>query len=258
MTKSAHFIPVKVSYLVEDYAKLYLREIIRLHGVPLSIISDHGSQFTSQCWKSFQNGLGTGVKLSTTFQTQTDGQTEHTIQTLEYMMRARVIDFKGWFEVGEVALIGTKLVHEAMEKVQLIRKRCKTTQSWQKSYIDVRRRDLEFDVNDWVYLKILPFKGVIKFGKKGKLIPHYMGPYQILRCAERRPVVRLTGCSRVRQVVTQKGFSPLATDQRPWMAKQLVKPQMDREVVRDGGTVEPIRQSFFTTHYTGHGTLDGP
>ncbi|WMV38064.1 hypothetical protein MTR67_031449 [Solanum verrucosum] len=59
----------------------------------------------------------------------------------------------GWFEVGEVALIGTKLVHEAMEKVLLIRERLRTSQSRQKSYADVRRRDLEFDVHDWVYLR---------------------------------------------------------------------------------------------------------
>ena len=64
MTKLAHFIPIKVSYLVEDYAKLYLREMVKLHGVPLSIISDRGTQFTSQFWKSFQKGLGTRVKLS--------------------------------------------------------------------------------------------------------------------------------------------------------------------------------------------------
>ncbi|WMV08643.1 hypothetical protein MTR67_002028 [Solanum verrucosum] len=87
----------------------------------------------------------------------------------------------GWFEVGEVALIGPELVHEAMEKVRLIRERLKTTQSQRKSYADVRRKDLEFEVNDWVYLKISPMKGVMRFGKKWKLSPHYVGPYQILR-----------------------------------------------------------------------------
>ncbi|WMV13915.1 hypothetical protein MTR67_007300 [Solanum verrucosum] len=99
MTKSAHFIPVKVSYSAEDYAKLYLREMVRLHGVPLSIISDRGTQFTSQFWKSFQKGLGTRVKHSTTFHPKIDGQVEHTIQTLEDMMRECVIDFKGNWDV---------------------------------------------------------------------------------------------------------------------------------------------------------------
>uniref|UniRef100_M0ZUK4 Retrotransposon protein n=1 Tax=Solanum tuberosum TaxID=4113 RepID=M0ZUK4_SOLTU len=79
MTKSAHFLPIKISYLAEDYAKLYLREMVRLHGVPLSIISDRGTQFTSQFWKSFQKELGTKVKLSTNFHPQTDGKGESTI-----------------------------------------------------------------------------------------------------------------------------------------------------------------------------------
>ena len=84
-------------------------------------------------------------------------------------------------EVGEVALI--TLVHEAMKKVRLIRQRVKTTQSRQKSYANVRRRDLEFDVLDWVYLKISPIKGVMRFSKKGNLSPCYVSPYQIFRHA---------------------------------------------------------------------------
>ncbi|WMV38349.1 hypothetical protein MTR67_031734 [Solanum verrucosum] len=78
-----------------DYAKLYLRQMVRFHGVRLSIISDRGTQFTSQFWKSFQKGFGTCVKLSTTFHPQTDGQAERTIQTLQDMLRACAIDFKG-------------------------------------------------------------------------------------------------------------------------------------------------------------------
>jgi len=73
---------------------MYLNELVKLHGVPLSIISDRGTQFTSQFWKSFQKGLGTKVKLSTTFHPKTDGQVERTIQTLKDMLRACVIDFK--------------------------------------------------------------------------------------------------------------------------------------------------------------------
>ncbi|KAH0675957.1 hypothetical protein KY285_023758 [Solanum tuberosum] len=150
MMKSAHFITFKVSYSTEDYAKLYLREM----------------------------GLGTRVKLNTTFHLQIDGQEERTIQTLEDRLRDCVIDLK----VGEVGLISPELVHEAMEKVQLIREKLKKTQSQKKSYADVRRRDLEFHVDDWVYLKISPIKGVMRFGKKGKLSPLYVGPYHILMC----------------------------------------------------------------------------
>ena len=85
----------------------------------------------------------------------------------------------GWFEVGEVGLIGPDLVHQALEKVKAIQERLKTAQSRQKSYTDVRRRALEFEVHDWVYLKVSPMKGVMRFGKKGKLSPRYIGPYQI-------------------------------------------------------------------------------
>ena len=95
LTKSAHFLPVKTTYTVEEYSKLYVKEIVRLHGVPTSIISDRGTQFTANFWKSFQRGLGTQVNLSTAFHPQTDGQAERTIQTLEDMLRACVIDFKG-------------------------------------------------------------------------------------------------------------------------------------------------------------------
>ena len=67
MTKSAHFLPVHTFYSVEDYAKNYIRELVRLHGVPLSIISNRGTQFTSHFWKAFQKGLGTQVHLNTVF-----------------------------------------------------------------------------------------------------------------------------------------------------------------------------------------------
>ncbi|KAF3671894.1 hypothetical protein FXO37_07780 [Capsicum annuum] len=87
-------LPVRTSYFTEDYAKLYIRELVRLHGVPLSIISDRGTQFTSHFWKAFQKGLGTQVHLSTAFYPQTDDQAERTIQTLEDMLRECAIDFK--------------------------------------------------------------------------------------------------------------------------------------------------------------------
>ena len=95
LTKSAHFLPVRTTYSAKDYARLYVREIVRLQGVPTSIISYRGAQFTSNFWRSFQKGLGTQVNLSTTFHPHTDGQAEHTIQTLEDMLRACIIDFKG-------------------------------------------------------------------------------------------------------------------------------------------------------------------
>ncbi|WMV32620.1 hypothetical protein MTR67_026005 [Solanum verrucosum] len=74
---------------------------------------------------------------------------------------------------------GPDLVDQAMEKMRVIQERLKTMHSHQKSYTDDRRRDLEFEVDDWVYLKVSPMKGVMRFGKKGKLSPRYIGPYRI-------------------------------------------------------------------------------
>ena len=98
LTKSAHFLPVRTTYSAEDYARLYVREIVRLHGVPTSIISDRGAQFAANFWRSFQKGLGKQVNLRTAFHPQTDGQTERVNQVLEHMLRACVMDFKGCWE----------------------------------------------------------------------------------------------------------------------------------------------------------------
>ncbi|KAL5546737.1 hypothetical protein UlMin_006424 [Ulmus minor] len=95
LTKSAHFLPIKITYSLEQLANLYVKEIVRLHGVPMSIISDRDSRFTSAFWRSVQRAMGTRIKFSTAFHPQTDGQTERTIQTLEDMLRACVMDFKG-------------------------------------------------------------------------------------------------------------------------------------------------------------------
>ncbi|XP_069152101.1 uncharacterized protein [Solanum lycopersicum] len=89
---------VQMTYNSEKLAKIYIREIVRLHGVPISIISNRGTQFTSQFWQSMQKDLGTRVDLSTTFHPQTDGQSERTIQVLEDMLRACVIDFGGHWD----------------------------------------------------------------------------------------------------------------------------------------------------------------
>ncbi|WMV29832.1 hypothetical protein MTR67_023217 [Solanum verrucosum] len=134
--------------------------------------ADRGPQFTSHFWKSFLKGLGTQVNLSTIFHLQMDGQAL-------YGRRCRSL--VGWFELGEVALIGHDSVHNAMEILQLIRDRLKIAQSHQKSYVDVRRRDLEFQVDEMVFLQVSPMKGVMRFGKKGKLILRYVGPYSTLK-----------------------------------------------------------------------------
>src|SRR3954469_15758486 len=95
LTKSAHFLPVQGTDNTEKLSHLYMREIVRLHGVPLSIVSDRDAKFTSRFWRSFQAALGTDIRLSTAYHPQTDGQSERVIQILEDMLRACVLDFGG-------------------------------------------------------------------------------------------------------------------------------------------------------------------
>ena len=98
MTKTAHFLAVKATTTLEQYAELYVNEIVKLHGVAASIVSDRDPNFTSRFWEQFQTALGTKLKFSTAFHPQTEGQSERTIQTLEDMLRACVMSFSGTWE----------------------------------------------------------------------------------------------------------------------------------------------------------------
>ncbi|GJW23079.1 putative reverse transcriptase domain-containing protein [Tanacetum coccineum] len=109
--------------------------------------------------QSMQKALGTRLDMSTAYHPQTDGHSERTIQTLEDMLRACVLDFKGSWDV-----------HLALVEFSLGR----------KSYADKRRKPLEFSVCDYVLLKVSPWKGVVRFGKKGKLAPRFVGPFEII------------------------------------------------------------------------------
>src|SRR4051812_26347426 len=98
LTKVAHFFPVRSTFKVEQYSRIYMRGIVRVHGVPLSIVSDRDPKFTSGFWNSLQSALRTKIRLSTAYHPQTDGQSERTIQTLADMLRACVMDFGGSWE----------------------------------------------------------------------------------------------------------------------------------------------------------------
>ncbi|GJS25583.1 putative nucleotidyltransferase, ribonuclease H [Tanacetum coccineum] len=189
LTKSAHFLAIREDFSTEKLARLYIDVIVARNGVPVSIISDRDGRFTSHFWQTVQRALGTRLELSTAYHPQTDGQSERTIQTLEDMLRACVIDFGGswdcrspvlWAEIGEGSLIGPELVLETTDKVVLIKEKLKAARDRQKSYADKRRKPLEFEVGDRVLLRVSPWKGVMHFGKKGKLAPRYVGPFEIL------------------------------------------------------------------------------
>src|SRR3954465_11416856 len=218
LTKSAHFIPINITYPVSKLAEIYVRVIVKLHGVPLCIVSDRDPRFTSDIWKSLQEALGSKLRLSSAYHPQTDGQTERTIQSLEDLLRSCVLEQGGtwdtylpliefrynnsyhssigmapfeelygrrcrtplcWHKSGEGVVLGPEIVRETTEKVKMIREKMKASRSRKKSYHDKRRKELEFESGDHVFLKVTPVTGVGRALKSKKLTPRFIGPYQI-------------------------------------------------------------------------------
>ncbi|KAI3494494.1 hypothetical protein L1887_40742 [Cichorium endivia] len=169
LTKSTHFLPIREDYKTERLAQIYIDRIVALHGVPLSIISDRDSRFTSRFWQILQKALGTQLNLSTAYHPQTDGQTEETIQTLEDMLRACAIEFKGNWDT-HLPLVEFSYNNSYHTSIQ-----CAPYKA-----LYGRKKPLEFQVGDKVLLKVSPWKGLIRFGKKGKLSPRYVGPFEII------------------------------------------------------------------------------
>ncbi|KAD4585146.1 hypothetical protein E3N88_22747 [Mikania micrantha] len=219
LTKSAHFLPIRETYTSEKLSELFVKEIIMRHGVPVSIVSDRDTRFVSRFRKRFHESMGTRLNISTAYHPQTDGQSERTIQTLEDMLRACIIDFGGswddhlplvefsynnsyhasigmppyealygrrcrtpvcWGGVGQKEVGSKAAVLDLTEKLQLVKARMKAAQDRQKSYADKRRRPIEFEVGDQVLLKVSPWKGIIRFRKRGKLSPRFIGPFRIM------------------------------------------------------------------------------
>ncbi|GKB90332.1 putative reverse transcriptase domain-containing protein [Tanacetum coccineum] len=144
LTKSAHFLPMREDYKMERLARLYLNEIVARHGVPISIISDRDSRFTSRFWQSMQEALGTRLDMSTAYHPQTDGSWDVHILLVEFLYNnsyhssVRCAPFEAlygrkccspimWAEVGECQLIGPELVQETTEKISQIKDRLKAT-----------------------------------------------------------------------------------------------------------------------------------
>ena len=195
LTKSAYFLPISEKFSPRKLAELFMKHIVSLHGVPVSIISDRDPQFTSRFWKGLMKELGVKLNLSTAFHPKTDGKSERTIQTMEDMLRSCVLQFKGhwneyltlaeftynnsyhssiemspyealygkqcrtplcWNETGKRKLLGPEIVQTTVDKVNVIRAQLKAAQDRQNRYADKRRKDLEFEVGDRVFLKLSP------------------------------------------------------------------------------------------------------
>ncbi|TYK19215.1 pol protein [Cucumis melo var. makuwa] len=174
LTKSAHFIPGKSTYTTSKWAQLYMSEIVRLHRVPVSIVSDRDARFTSKFLKGLQAAMGMRLDFSTAFHPQTDGQTKRLNQVLEDMLRACALEFPGSWDshlhLMEFAYNNSFQATIGMEPFEAL----------QKSYADVRRKDLEIDVGDKMFLKVAPMKGVLRFERGGKPSPRSVGLFEIL------------------------------------------------------------------------------
>nr|GEY41052.1 reverse transcriptase domain-containing protein [Tanacetum cinerariifolium] len=174
---------------LEKLTRQYLKEVVSKHGVPVSIISDRDGKFTLHFWKSLNKALGTRLDMSTAYHPETDGQKfsynnrHHTnikAAPFEALYGRKCRSPICWAEVRDRQLTGPEIIYETTEKIVQIKSHIQAARDRQKIYVDVRRKPLEFQVGDKVTLKVSPWKGVIHYGKRGKLNPRYIGPFKML------------------------------------------------------------------------------
>ncbi|GKF05147.1 putative reverse transcriptase domain-containing protein, partial [Tanacetum coccineum] len=185
LTKCAYFLHMREDDTLEKLTRQCLKEVVSKHGVSVLIISDSARKFTSHFWKSLNKALGTRLDMSTAYQPDTDGQSERTIQTIKAALFEVLYGDKCrspicWAKVRDSQLTGPKIIHETTEKIVQIKSRIQAACDHQNSYADIRRKPLEFQVGDKVMLKVSSWKGVIRFGKRGKLNPRYIRPFKII------------------------------------------------------------------------------
>ncbi|GKD20268.1 putative reverse transcriptase domain-containing protein, partial [Tanacetum coccineum] len=173
LTKSAIFTPMRETDPMDKLARIYLKEVVTRHGIPVSIICDRDPRFASNFWRSLQNAL-------VEFSYNNSYHASIKAAPFEALYGRKCRSPVCWTEVGEAQILGPELIQETTEKIIQIKQRMQAARDRQKSYADLKRKPMEFQVGDKVMLKVSPWKGVVRFGKRGKLNPRYVGPFKVL------------------------------------------------------------------------------
>ncbi|XP_021746202.1 uncharacterized protein LOC110712091 [Chenopodium quinoa] len=179
LTKSAVFIQMKETWEMEQLEKAYIKNVVRLHGFPKDIVSDRDSRFLS----SYHASIG--------------------MTPFEALYGRKCRSPICWNDISETMILGPQMIENTVKKVREIQ----AAQDLQKCYADLKRREEEFAVGDKVLLKVSPMKGVMRFGKKGKLSPKYISPYELRRY--------ILDKSHVLQPETKKLDQSLTYEERP-------------------------------------------
>jgi hypothetical protein len=223
LTKEAHFIPVKTAHKGKNIAEMYLKEVVRLHGVPKEIVSNRDPKFTSKFWKGLFKGFGTNLNLSATYHPESDGKTKRTTRIIESMLRMYVMDQPSkwedyihlvefsynngyhaslkmspfetlygkkcntpvsWDNPTDREVVGPELLKGMEEKMEKIKKNLKAAQDRQKSYAYKNRVFKYFKVGEHVFFKVKAKRSFLRLGRFLKLLARYCGAFEILEKIE--------------------------------------------------------------------------